>query len=43
MALELESSLVAPLSAAEMREFVRMIGKLQSHVARLPASVDPAN
>jgi DNA-binding MarR family transcriptional regulator len=42
MALDHESSLVAPLSSAEINEFVRIIGKLQSQVASLPASVDSA-
>jgi DNA-binding MarR family transcriptional regulator len=42
MALNLESALVAPLSPAEIQEFVRIIGKLQSHHAELPGSVDSA-
>jgi DNA-binding MarR family transcriptional regulator len=41
MALDHESSLLAPLSQAELKELVRIIGKLQSQVDRLWPSVDP--
>jgi DNA-binding MarR family transcriptional regulator len=40
LALEHESSLLAPLSQVEMKEFVRIIGKLQSQVDRLWPAVD---
>jgi DNA-binding MarR family transcriptional regulator len=39
MALDLESAVVEPLSPAEIKELVRIIAKLQTHVAKLPASV----
>ena len=41
MAIEHESSLLAPLSQTELKELVRIIGKLQSQVDRLWPATDP--
>jgi DNA-binding MarR family transcriptional regulator len=40
LALDHENDLLAPLSPAEVKEFARLVEKLQSHVAGWPASGD---